>query len=108
MRFILFLFLFVSTLKADDIIKELYAKPTLTKEQIADKNEGTYLTGLPLVNYDADKGFGYGLRVYWYDNGNKDDDLFEMTPYNHQVYAQFFQTTNGWSYHVLHYDAPYI
>jgi hypothetical protein len=108
MRFFWLLFLPFLTLCASDIIQELYAKPTLTPEQIADKKTGTYITGLPLVNYDADKGFGYGVRVYWYDNGNKESDLFTLTPYKQQLYAQFFQTTNGWSYHVVHYDAPYI
>ena len=108
MRFFWLLFLLLSTLQADDLLQDLYAKPTLTTEQVADKKEGTYVTGLPLVNYDADKGFGYGARVYLYDNGERDSQLFELTPYNHQLYMQFFQTTNGWSYHVLHYDAPYI
>lgn len=108
MRFFWLIFLPFFTLYAGDISKELYAKSTLTSEQIADKSDGIYLTGLPLVNYDADKGFGYGARVYLYDNGHKDDKLFTLTPYRHQLYAQFFQTTNGWSYHVLHYDAPYI
>ncbi|MGB5965714.1 MAG: DUF5982 domain-containing protein [Sulfurimonadaceae bacterium] len=108
MRHIWLLLLLPVLLLAEDISKELYSKPKLTTEQIADKQTGSYFTGLPLVNYDADKGFGYGARVYWYDNGNRESELFELTPYNHQLYAQFFQTTNGWSYHVLHYDAPYI
>lgn len=103
----LFVFLF-SVLQADTLINDLYNKPTLTPEQIADKREGVYLTGLPLVNYDADKGLGYGARIYLYDNGSRKNELFTLTPYNHQLYAQFFQTTNGWSYHTLHYNAPYI
>ena len=108
MRLIWLFFLLFSTLQADDLIKDLYAKPTLTPEQVEDKQEGLYFTGLPLVNFDADKGFGYGARVYLYDNDERDSELFEFTPYKHQLYAQFFQTTNGWSYHVVHYDAPYI
>ncbi|MEN8146045.1 MAG: DUF5982 domain-containing protein [Campylobacterota bacterium] len=108
MRFLWLLFLPLYVLFAEDISKELYTKSTLTPEQIADKREGMYVTGLPLVNYDADKGFGYGLRVYLYDNGDRESELFKVTPYKHQLYAQFFQTTNGWSYHMLHYDAPYI
>lgn len=108
MRFFWLLFLPLLPLFASDISNELYAKSTLTPEQIADKKEGMYVTGLPLVNYDADKGFGYGARVYLYENGSREDELFTLTPYNHQLYLQFFQTTNGWSYHVLHYDAPYI
>ncbi len=95
-------------LMAEDITNELYAKPKLTHSQIEDKQDGSYFTGLPIVNYDADKGFGYGARVYWHDNGEKSSPLFEMTPYKYEIYGQFLQTTNGWQYHVLHFDAPYI
>ncbi len=108
MRLLWLFFLSLFTLQANDVITELYDKPSLTPEQIADKKEGVYVTGLPLLNYDADKGFGYGARVYLYDNGSKEDDLFTLTPYKQQTYLQVFQTTNGWSYDVLHYDAPYI
>jgi len=107
MRLFFLLFL-TGTLLASDLSKELYAKPTLSQRQIEDKTDGIYVTGLPLINYDADKGVGYGARVYLYNNGHKGDELFSLTPYKTQLYLQVFQTTNGWSYHTLHYDAPYI
>ena len=34
--------------------------------------------------------------------------LFKYTPYRHRLYAQFFQTTNGFQFHELNYDAPYF
>ena len=108
MRFFWLLLLFPILILAEDISDELYAKPKLTDKQIADKRTGGYFTGLPIVNYDADKGFGYGARVYWHDNGEKDAPLFEQTPYKYEIYGQFLKSTNGWQYHVLHFDAPYI
>jgi len=93
---------------AQEIRQDLYAKPKLTSSQLAEKQEGSYFTGLPILNYDADKGLGYGARVYWHDNGSKSSELFEYTPYKYEIYGQFLKTTNGWQYHVLHFDAPYI
>lgn len=103
------LFLLLSTLLiAEEITDELYAKPKLTQEQITDKQTGSYFTGLPIINYDSDTGLGYGARVYWHDNGDKNASLFEYAPYKYEIYGQFLESTNGWQYHVLHFDAPYI
>ncbi len=95
-------------LLAESISQDLYAKPKLTSSQLSEKREGSYFTGLPILNYDADKGMGYGARVYWHDNGSKTSELFEYTPYKYEIYGQFLKSTNGWQYHVLHFDAPYI
>ena len=104
----LFILLLSTLLLAEDISDALYAKSKLTETQLNNKQTGSYFTGLPIVNYDADKGFGYGARVYWHQNGDKESPFFDITPYNYEVYAQFMKTTNGWQYHVLHFDAPYI
>ncbi len=50
----------------------------LSDEDLSKKIEGWYPTGLPLVNYDSDNGFGYGVRVYLYNNGTRDDEYFAM------------------------------
>jgi len=75
---------------------------------LADKAEHGYLTGLPLLNSDPDTGVGVGARILYFDNGAKSDALFAYTPYRHRVYAQAFATTNGYQYHTLDYDAPYL
>jgi hypothetical protein len=87
---------------------ELANKTKISDKDLVDKQEGSYFTGLPLINSDADLGVGYGLRLYYYDNGAKEDPLFAYTPYRHKAFAQFFQTTNGWQYHWLNYDATYL
>ena len=83
-------------------------KTRLTASDLADKKEGGYFTGLPLVNSDPDTGIGFGARVLYFDNGPREDVMFEATPYRHRAYAQAFFTTNGYQYHTLDYDAPYL
>ncbi len=53
---------------------------------------------LPLVSYNTDDGFGYGLRVYanGYDEG--------YAPYKYQVYGQYYKTTRGYEYQELSID----
>lgn len=72
------------------------------------KKTGFYVTGLPLVNSDPNTGIGYGARVYVFDNGDPSDERFAAAPYLHRIYAQFFQTTNGYQYQTLNWDAPYL
>jgi outer membrane protein assembly factor BamA len=84
----------------------LGAKRRLTDEDVARKNDGFYLTGLPLFAYDPLIGFGGGVRVYAYYDGKRDDPLFAYTPYLHRVYAQIFAGTGGVQDHIVDYDAP--
>ncbi|HSV97484.1 MAG TPA: DUF5982 domain-containing protein [Spirochaetota bacterium] len=80
----------------------------LSEDTLAKKKEGWYPTGLPLVNFSSDDGFGYGVRGYMYYNGSKGDPYFDSTPYFMQLYAQFFATTGGVYYHELNLDMPYF
>ena len=86
----------------------LERRPPIPPKLVERKREGSYFTGLPLLNFDPNTGIGYGVRVYYYDNGERKDPFFRYAPYFHQVYAQFFQTTRGRSYHIISWDAPYI
>ncbi|RME92128.1 MAG: peptide-binding protein [Candidatus Hydrogenedentota bacterium] len=97
-----------SGLSAEEINEIRQHKHPLTKKDLDNKKEGFYLTGLPLLNSDPDTGVGYGARVYFFQNGKKEDPLFAYTPYRHRLFAQFFQTTGGWNYHTIDYDAPYF
>ena len=102
-------YLFFSTLLcANTLVEDIKNRPKLSSKDIAQKQEGVYYTGLPLVNFDPDKGVGYGVRLFRFDNHDQSDPLFVYTPYRHQTYAQYFQTSNGWTYNELYWDAPYI
>lgn len=78
----------------------------LTPEDLAKKQEGGYVTGLPLVGYSTDLGFGGGARLYYYWNGRRSDPRFPVTPYLHRIFLQGFATTRGVQFHWLDYDAP--
>ncbi len=90
------------------LLQTLLFSAQLSEDTIAKKNEGWYPTGLPLVNFSSDDGFGYGARAYIYNNGHKDDPYFDKSPYFLQLYAQYFATTNGVQYHELNLDMPYF
>jgi hypothetical protein len=85
--------------------KDARQKTGLSEEDLANKRKGAYVTGLPLVNSDPDKGVGYGVRLYLYQNGQPEDPRFAYTPYLHRVYAQYFRTTLGYQYHTINGDS---
>lgn len=93
---------------SEELMESLKRKRVLSDKDFANKKEGGFFTGLPLANFDPNTGVGYGARIFYFYNGKRDDPLFRRTPYRHQVYAQFFQTTFGYQYHELNWDAPYI
>lgn len=80
----------------------------LSPEDLARKDEGGYVTGLPLFSYSTDIGFGGGARAYYYWNGARDDARFTQTPYLHRIFLQGFASTRGIQFHWLDYDAPRI
>jgi outer membrane protein assembly factor BamA len=80
----------------------------LAPEDLARKDEGGYITGLPLVAYSVDFGLGAGARLYYYWNGDKSDSRFANTPYLYRVFLQAFASTRGLQFHWLDFDAPNI
>ena len=94
-----------SSKKNADIVPQ---KRAISEKDIARKKEDWYLTGLPLLNFDPVGGVGYGLRVIFFENGTKDNALFDYSPYFHRLYGQAFFTTGGRHFHTLNWDAPYF
>ncbi|HEX4421054.1 MAG TPA: DUF5982 domain-containing protein [Kofleriaceae bacterium] len=88
------------------------ASPThadkLTPGDLASKNDGGYVTGLPLFAYSTDLGLGLGARAYYYWNGHPDDPRFATTPYLYRLFLQGFASTGGTQFHWLDFDAPRI
>jgi outer membrane protein assembly factor BamA len=77
----------------------------LGAEEYAGKAEGGYFTGLPLINYDSNTGFGFGARGYYFFDGERSDPRFAYTPYLYRVFLQAFATTGGYQFHWLDVDA---
>ncbi len=80
----------------------------LSEDTLKKKKEGWYPTGLPLINFTSDTGLGYGLRLYLYYNGSREDEYFDTAPYFFQMYVQYFATTLGRYYHEVNFDMPYF
>lgn len=78
----------------------------LAPEQLANKNDGGYVTGLPLFAYSSDLGYGFGARAYYYWNGHPGEPGFADTPYVYRVFLQAFASTRGTQFHRLDFDAP--
>jgi len=80
----------------------------LSADDLARKNEGSYLTAVPLAAYSVDFGYGFGARGYYYWNGERSDPRFARTPYLVRVFLNVFATTLGLQYHWLDLDAPAV
>lgn len=78
----------------------------LAPDDLANKNTGGYVTGLPLFAYSTDLGLGLGARVYYYWDGDRDDPRFAHTPYLYRLFLQLFASTGGIQFHWLDFDAP--
>ncbi|HNA80303.1 MAG TPA: DUF5982 domain-containing protein, partial [Turneriella sp.] len=66
---------------SEELVESLKRKRVLNDKDFEKKKEGGFVTGLPLVNSDPNTGFGYGARLYYFYNGEKQDPLFRRTPY---------------------------
>ncbi|HET7499822.1 MAG TPA: DUF5982 domain-containing protein [Kofleriaceae bacterium] len=80
----------------------------LAPDDLANKKDGGYVTGLPLFAFSTDIGLGLGARVYYYWDGDRQDPRFERTPYLYRLFLQGFASTRGIQFHWLDLDAPRI
>ncbi|MBF0287425.1 MAG: BamA/TamA family outer membrane protein [SAR324 cluster bacterium] len=118
--FILFVFFFLViqdpfpsiAQEAHDSSKSLLGyvvnKPVLSKKNLAKKRELEYFVPIPLLAFDPDIGWGTGIRLYYYSNGEKTDPLFRYTPYFHRIFGQAFLTTKNAQFSILDLDSPYL
>lgn len=75
---------------------------------LRDKKAGKYFTGIPLIGYDPEQGFNYGLAVQRYFNGPRDSPYFTHAPYRKKVSIAAANSTEGATRVVLAYDQPYV
>jgi outer membrane protein assembly factor BamA len=72
------------------------------------KVEGGFPDALPLVGYDPNLGFGFGVGGHYTITGSRADPLFAYTPYRDRFYAQAYVTTAGYQQHILSYDGFFV
>ena len=80
----------------------------LSDEDLINKKEGVYITGLPDLSSDPVNGFGYGGDASIFFNGKKSDPFFEYTAYRAELGVRLFNTTREQREIALRLDIPYI
>ena len=76
--------------------------------ELANKREGTYVTGLPDISVDPINGFGYGAEGSIIFNGKRSNPFFEYTPYLAEIDLTLFNTTRQQREFILGFDIPYV
>jgi hypothetical protein len=80
----------------------------LSEEDLKNKKEGFYFTGVPEISSDPINGFGYGAEGSLYFNGKRTDPFFEYTAYRSKLDIVLFNTTKNQRELAFKLDVPYI
>lgn len=80
----------------------------LSEDDLKDKKEGVYVTGIPNLSSDPVNGIGIGAQGQIFFNGKKSDPFFEYTPYRAQLNVNAFYTTRDERELALEFEIPYI
>jgi hypothetical protein len=80
----------------------------LSDEDLKDKKEGIYLTGMPMFSSDPLNGFGYGGEGFLYFNGKRSDPFFAYVPYKAELSIELFNTSRNTRTLMVGLDMPYI
>jgi hypothetical protein len=80
----------------------------LSDEDIANKKEGWYVTGLPEAGVDPIRGFGLGGNVFLYNNKDRSDPFFYYTPYRSRYLINVSAFQSGQVSGGLGGDFPFI
>lgn len=86
----------------------IHPSKKIADDEIVNKKEGYFVTGLPEVERNPINGFGIGGNIYLYNNRTKNDPFFEYTPYRER-YTGFFKVfqTGKWQA-AINMDFPFI
>lgn len=80
----------------------------LSEEDLKNKKEGAYVTGVPDLSSDPINGFGYGGEGSIFFNGKRSDPFFAYTAYRAKIDLALFNTTRNQREASLKLDVPYI
>jgi outer membrane protein assembly factor BamA len=80
----------------------------LSEEDIANKKQGAYVTGVPDLSSDPINGFGYGGEGSIFFNGKRSDPFFAYTAYRAKLDVFLFNTTRRQREIKLKLDVPFL
>ncbi len=110
-HFIAILFLPFDALSQKDSLKLPFAiakEKKLSGEDLANKKEGPYVTGVPNLSSDPLNGFGAGFEGQLFFNGKRIDPFFAYTPYRAAVNLTLFYTTRSQREIRFETEIPYL
>jgi hypothetical protein len=93
--------------EAGELPFPLSPRKRLSRQDVAEKREGWYVTGLPEAGVDPIRGFGLGGNAFIFNNMSREDPFFYYTPYRLQLAVGARVFTNGRVSGSILFDAPY-
>jgi|GEM_PF-6639564 len=105
-KFLIFYLVWMIPLTAKSL--ELYPSKKMSAEELEHKKPGTYITGIPQFGSDPLKGQGLGVDLFFFDNGEAKDPLFEYTPFKRLFEFHGFATNNDEKEFEFGVDMPYF
>jgi hypothetical protein len=92
----------------DSLFKEkLTSRALKSEEDIENKKEGWYITGLPEAGVDPIRGFGIGGSVFLFNNKDRSDPFFYYTPYRSRYSITLNAFQSGMVYGSFNLDIPF-
>ncbi len=80
----------------------------LSEEDLKDKKEGFYVTGIPDISSDPINGIGVGAEGQFFLNGKKSDPFFEYTPFRAEMDLTAFYTSRKQGELSMVLEIPYV
>lgn len=77
-------------------------------EELKQKRENSFVTGLPSVSSDPITGIWYGGSGYFIQNGKKNNPLFAYAPYVYKISGDYYQSSVGAKFYGAGIDLPYF
>lgn len=91
-----------------DSTLQLSEQKRLGEEDLGEKEEGTFVTGVPNISYDPLNGYGVGAEGFVTFNGSRADPLFAYTPYRSRLEVAALFTTGSQQVAAVGWDVPYL
>lgn len=80
----------------------------ISPEELAEKKENSFVTGVPGYAVDPITGTWLGGSLYYIENGKRTNPLFAYAPYKYRVSVDAYQSLKNAKYYTLGVDIPYI
>jgi hypothetical protein len=99
---------FLSISHAETLPFAIDESKKMNQEELKNKKEGMFLTGIPLFGSDPINGQGFGGDFFLFLNGTRADPFFEYTPYRQKWNLHAYITNKSQKEASVSVDTPYL